>query len=50
MNNAPWAKFTTPSMPKMIDRPSATMIRIAPSATPEKSCIAMSSASITDPP
>src|SRR5260221_14258908 len=46
MNSAPCAKFTTPSMPKMIDRPSAATTRIAPRATPEKSCIRMSSASI----
>ena len=45
MKKLPWAKFTMPSMPKMIDRPSASITNTAPSATPENSCIAISSRS-----
>src|SRR5437764_7373910 len=42
MKNAPWAKFTTVSMPKISDRPTASSAYTAPSATPVTSCSAIS--------
>ena len=40
MKNAPWAKLTTVSMPKISDSPTASSTYIAPSARPVNSCSA----------
>ena len=38
MNMAPWAKLSTPSVPRMIERPLAIRASRLPSAMPLKAC------------